>query len=229
MHHFAVSEEEENSIVKVNEWFRAEEEYIHAQNIAEQQRSKSNLITRLFGAENLTTHGLNKDVTNPKKLNSPRFIAKSRALRHVSPMHGKVQSGSEPKFDCLAIKESEHAASESALSTLLNLHLSWTDKPNHHDNQDSEGQSSSSMDFSRVIDAAFEELLSVVGQKKQSADQNPLAQEEAPLGSHEGGDSSELAGKHDWESKAMVASRRARCMTSQDGRGEVVIPLVYMF
>ncbi|EKX40653.1 hypothetical protein GUITHDRAFT_142532 [Guillardia theta CCMP2712] len=158
----------------------------------------------------------------------PDKRAKPSADRHHHLDKG-ANSSAESKTDTLTISPREHAGSEAALSSLLNFHFSWSEKPKAetgHLRKHTPEHNEPSIDFTGIWDAAFEELLGTARSKADSEDQ-PAAQGELHSKSDEG--SSTSAALHEWESRAMMASWRARSMSSQEVKDDSKITMVYMF
>eukprot|EP00960_Hanusia_phi_P035701 751878-Hanusia_phi.AAC.4 len=222
MHYNQLSTEEKHSLIKVNEWLKAENQYSEAPKIAMQERNK---VKQGEGHEAiLATHRSNIEDTTPEHKSHKRHLKKS-ASKHHKPV---LQLDDDPSksaagFDSLTISPSAHDASESSISSLLNLHFSWSEPHTSADihKRPSSIPSTSSMNFSGILDTAIVELLGTVGGKFHT--------EEEPAVHSVSHDEGQQSAVHDWENKARIASWRARCVSSHDSKDGSEINGVYAF
>ena len=203
---YYLSPEEHNSVIKVSEWLESEKRYLHSQRVIPQKRANEKHESEV------------KEIA--RRGPQPSADRNQKGFFHRDK---EANSSAESKVDTLTISPREHADSESALSSLLNFHFSWSEKPKAetgHLRKHTPEHNESSIDFTGILDAAFEELLGTARSKVDTEDKQTSKSDEG---------SSTSAALHEWESRAMMASWRARSMSFQEVKDDSKITMVYMF
>ncbi|EKX34620.1 hypothetical protein GUITHDRAFT_147046 [Guillardia theta CCMP2712] len=222
MRYNQLSAEEKHSMIKVHEWLKAEKQYSDAKSNPEQEKTTSQSHEEQDDEENLASHRPNIKDTVSEQTKPKRHIKKSDSRRRNPMLHldeTEQQSIAAPSFESLTMSPQEHVDSESSLSSLLNFPFSWGSNSfrNSEDkhNMYSADHRASSMDLQGILDSAFVELLGSKTDKLQKEDKSATAEE------FHDNKNEKPAMTHDWEDKAIIASWRARCLSSHDTKEDL--------